>query len=367
MYRFGKAQQKSSVMREAEIPRIPTASDLRNLLAKAQRNSQNSLELPFYTSDSPIKLALVVKCEQYGKSAAFWTLYRTDAPGSPALWTQQASEIDLIHNLLELGYGTAAESQKQELLRAESGEPEIAPAPIPIADPPKPVPGRRSGGKTAEVNPYLVQLEASGKFISEKAPTPPEDTKPVESPPEEDDDPFYQEALRGLTMSDEELAEQAEAIRKAEIEADRKAEIEESLKAADLEQPGKTPEDKAAESQTWAEPGVQAISFDEALTQSKERKQQAVTAAILKLSSGDLIACRAEIVDAVRLVVNPFDTGNSCSSTSEMVDRDLKALASKFGDKKVLSSLTETFTAILKGKSVPTQSEIEIVTSRWFF
>lgn len=304
-------------MREPELRRIPAANDLRNMLASAQRNSQKSIELPFYTAESPVKMTLVVKCEQYGKDVAFWSLYRTDIANLPALWTEQTTAIDLIRNLVELGYSTAVEEHNaQGIQRSE-----------------------------------VVSEPESESQLTEHA-----------TEVNEEDDPLYLEALRGLSLSDEDF-ERESAIMRAT--ADHETDYSFAISSPRAPQSEIEVDDLTFE--RFSQPVSEPVSFDQSLASSKERKQQALMAVLLKLASAEAISCKAEIVEAVRLVINPFDSGSATSAISKTVERDLKSLIKLFGDKDVSASLSETFTAILKGKPSPSTSEIEQITSKWFW
>lgn len=341
MFKFGKTPQKPSpVIREAEISRLPVASELRNILANAQRNWQKSIELPFCVADSPLKLTLVVKCERQGAKIAYWTLYRTDVPGSPTLWTQNTADVDLVQNLIELGCSTAAETPASGYVPGTAAE-TVAPATATSSP---------EDGKLSR-NSYLAQLEASGKYQE------PASRAGASAPaPEGREAPRTDESPASRGSSDDSSV----------------APLPESTSPNKTSPAGKVPVDTTGGIGDKCVPAEQqsfnaTVNFDQAVAQSKERKQQALTAAVLKLSAGNISGCKPEIIEAVRLVMNPFDTGTASSTVADKIDRDLQALITKFGDGAVSTSLSETFTALLKSKPAPSDSEIAEVTSKWFW
>lgn len=330
MYKFGKKQQ-SSVKREAELSRLPQAADLRSLLATAQRNAQKSIELAFYTADSPVKMTLVVNCEQHGKESAFWSLYRTDVVGLPVVWTQQSSAIDLVQNLVELGYSTAVEAYKSEISTgaSESGLPAEA------SD-------AKAEGGLGYISPE--ELSWSGEpvnsytDVSRKTPTRSRGADQVQS---------FSDNLHAanVLMSDSSVQTPPNWFGTPESEQDN------------VDFPGE-----------FSVPQPAFIDVDQALAQSKERKQQALIRVLERLTAEESIACRREIIDAVRLVVNPFDTTNGAEdSISNRIEGELNTLVGLFGEQEVAIALAETFTHIFHGKTAPYVSAIDEVTSRWFF
>lgn len=108
------------------------------------------------------------------------------------------------------------------------------------------------------------------------------------------------------------------------------------------------------------------MDLDQALAISRQRKQQALTEVIERLTTEESIACRTEIIKAVRLVINPFDPGGA-SPIATRIDSELRTLVRLFGEQEVAIALAETFTQILNGNSAPYVSSIDEVTSRWFF
>lgn len=301
MFKFGKTQSQSQPpTRLAELTRIPRFSDLQDLLARAQRNSRVSVELPFHTSESPVTLTLVTKVEPSSK-AVCWTLYRTDVVGSPILWTQQGTDLHLLENLVELGYTSAVDAKA----RGEGYEPTSANQ------------ASNTGGHQRFANPYLAQLEASGRYTGENAVPEVEESVPAPPPP-----PQHQPKPRPANPNP--------------FYADQQ-------------------DDK---------PEGSASSFEKMMAESKMKKEQFLRAAIAKLQQDTVMNCVPEIGEAVKIVVDPMCTANLDASG---VGADLMALVEQHGDVQVALSLVKTFSALLHGRSAPQENEIEAVVASWFW
>ncbi|MBY0551628.1 MAG: diguanylate cyclase [Candidatus Obscuribacterales bacterium] len=155
MFRFGKSQDSSR--NNPELLAIPESEDLQFALSKAQRNWRTSVDLPFRVQDSSVSFTVVVKCEM-GTGLPCWTLYRTDVPGSPVLWTHKSNDVLLIHNLISLEYTAASEKAAAESAGAAAA-PSAAQA----------QPAASSSG--VELNPYVARLQELGRYGSVGAET----------------------------------------------------------------------------------------------------------------------------------------------------------------------------------------------------
>ncbi|MBY0551478.1 MAG: hypothetical protein K2W95_29625 [Candidatus Obscuribacterales bacterium] len=353
MFKFGKKQQ-SAIKREA-INRLPVASDLRSLLASAQRNAQKSIELAFYTADSPVKMTLVVNCEQHGKETAFWSLYRTDVPGLPPLWTQQSSAIDLVQNLVELGYSTAVESQKNEIAAVANQ------AAAPVAQAQAPSEMNESDHSTTAQLSWSDETENSFLHVSGNFPTLAASlSEPLHSPSV---NPSYLEPSHGFSLSADDGFAQASVTKPAATDS---PEVRTTTTAASPQFTNAASPVENNRANSFNVPPAGPMELEQALAISKQRKQQALTEVIERLTAEESIACRTEIIKAVRLVINPFDPGGA-SPVATKIDSELRTLTGLFGEQEVAIALTETFKQILDGHSAPYVSAIDEVTSRWFF
>lgn len=149
MFKFGKSQGGDS-SRNPELLAIPETEDLQFALSKAQRNWRTSVELPFRVQGSSVAFTVIVKCEM-GTGVPCWTLYRTDTPGSPILWTHQSNDVLLIHNLISLEYTSAAE----KAATASSGTAQI-----------QPLQESSAATGSVELNPHLARLQQLGRYGS---------------------------------------------------------------------------------------------------------------------------------------------------------------------------------------------------------
>lgn len=353
MYKFGKKQQ-SSVKREPELAHLPLAADLRNLLSTAQRNAQKSVELAFHTPESPVRMTLVVKCERHGKDSAFWSLYRTDVAGLPVMWTQQSSAIDLVENLVELGYSTAVEAYKAEVA-ASAGEPSE-----PAVDAVEEVPNTAQLRWSDESENYL---QTSGNF-----PTLADSANEFLASPNGKHP--YLESSQEVGFADDAFRRESSLQSPAlQFPADQFAPLA-PLNTHDCSPP--SGESGAGipdvEWGKFAGAPSEPVELEQALAISKERKYQALTGVLERLTADEsIVGNRYQIIVAVRLVINPFDTGGGSNAIAAKIDSELKVLVRIFGEQEVAIALRETFARILDGKSAPYVSAIDEVTSRWFF
>lgn len=154
MFKFGKSQDPSR--NNPELLAIPESEDLQFVLSKAQRNWRTSADLPFRVQDSSICFTVVVKCEM-GTGIPCWTLYRTDAPGSPILWTHRSNDVLLIHNLISLEYTAASEKA--------TAEGAATPAAVAEAEP-RTVQPQQSYSGGVELNPHVARLQELGRYGS---------------------------------------------------------------------------------------------------------------------------------------------------------------------------------------------------------
>lgn len=158
MFKFGKSRDPGdSANRIPEMLAVPQTGDLQFILSKAQRNWRAAVELPFRTSSCKVSFTISVKCE-VGTGSPSWTLFRTDVPGTPAIWTHQSNDVLLIHNLLDLEY-EAAKKKSEEVAGQDANE--LASAS-----------GHATTNSAASeviaeklsTNPYLARLQESGRY-----------------------------------------------------------------------------------------------------------------------------------------------------------------------------------------------------------
>lgn len=155
MFRFGKSQEPSRI---PEMLAIPQAEDLQFILSRAQRNWRTSIELPFRTMTTGASFTIVVRCEM-GTGTPAWTLYRTDLPNSPVLWTHQSNDVLLIHNLISLEYTAASEKKVSDAPQEAAGASQAPPV----------------------QNPYLARLQESGKYGADQNAEQMESTPPAQT------------------------------------------------------------------------------------------------------------------------------------------------------------------------------------------
>lgn len=155
MFKFGKSNDPSQT---PELLAIPETEDLQFALSKAQRNWRTSVALPFRIPGVVVSFTIVVKCEM-GTGLPSWTLYRTDLEGSPIIWTHKSNDVLLIHNLISLEFTAARE-------KAESSTASASPATTPAAA--ASMPANSDAPLAASQNPYLAQLQQSGKYGSDQ-------------------------------------------------------------------------------------------------------------------------------------------------------------------------------------------------------
>lgn len=397
MFKFGQTTNKTSALRMPELDHVPGTRELQALLGQARTNWRNSVEQPFRSPESEYaRFTIVVKCERDSKSAG-WTMYRTDLAGSPTLWFQQSTDMDLLFNLVDL------ECSKQ--IQANPGSaPAAAPA-APAAHAPRAesVPQASCSQKqSAPVNPYLARLQESGRYSSEHekpaevAPQPQwsdnstDTTKPSHSfspaaqapanhaatpsasastpqpPAPQQPSSFYASPGEGQTFV-------SAASPPPPVHPQQPAIQQTAPSAAKPQPPAQPASDFNSSGASFAsfsnpmEEQTQAASdFDKMMAETKQKKDLMLKSVITRLQIEGVAAAGQEVLDVVKQIIDPFNTAN-LDSTMQQICSDLHQMLDQYGDAEVACALVKTFTAMRHGRSVPAETPLENAISKWFW
>lgn len=83
------------------IPRTPKLSDVRNLLAEANRSRGCTIEQPWRSENKKMPFSLTVRIE-VGGGEPIWTLYEGESNNSRVQWSTAFGDVDLLYDVLTL-------------------------------------------------------------------------------------------------------------------------------------------------------------------------------------------------------------------------------------------------------------------------
>lgn len=83
------------------IPRTPKLSDVRNLLAEANRSRGCTIEQPWRSENKKMPFSLTVRME-VGGGEPIWTLYEGESNNSRVQWSTAFGDVDLLYDVLTL-------------------------------------------------------------------------------------------------------------------------------------------------------------------------------------------------------------------------------------------------------------------------
>jgi hypothetical protein len=110
-----------------------------------------------------------------------------------------------------------------------------------------------------------------------------------------------------------------------------------------------------------------ASGFDELLSEVKKRKEQAVRNLLIKLQDEDLDNTIADVVEAVKQVLDPLDTGKVDASGKQFVEEQIDILVQRYSEPEVTKALIRRFSAIRDQKRAPEDSPIDKAIAKWFW